>query len=203
MVDFTYEDLYELLRTEKFSTDLQPLKQSDIKKIADYLNIKQALLEKQTHSKEFFNQRNVDKIRTEIDNAKRLLKDVFEIRERKILNRAIFTSRSENNIRDSTNMLRIEEDIYSQLIAILQNNSKKFFEQLTNFPQPKELKTEKITDNSEQIRIKVLEYIPELTDSTLNTYGPFEKDQIVKLPEELTTILKKHGKIIEAENESA
>ena len=144
MVDFTYEDLYELLRTEKFSTDLQSLKETDIKKIADYLTIKQTLLEKQTQSKEFFNQRNVDKIRTEIDNAKRILKDVFEIRERKIINRAIFTSRSESNIRDSTNMLRIEEDIYNQLIALLQNNSKKFFDQLTTLSKPKELKIEQI-----------------------------------------------------------
>ena len=68
---FTYEDLYELLRKEKFDNDLQEITAADLKKIKEYFDTKKSFLEKQSKSGTFFNSKKLEKVQTEIENAKK------------------------------------------------------------------------------------------------------------------------------------
>lgn len=126
MVDFSFEDIHELLRSEKYSSDLQPLTEEQLAQINHYLGSKRALLNKQRDSALFENNPD-DKLRDELDNANRALKDFYDRREKKIITRAIFTARSLSKLRDTTNMLKSEEMIYDNLVNILKNSWAGFF----------------------------------------------------------------------------
>jgi len=125
-MSLSYEDIYELLRAEKYSADLQPLKPEDLAKIKEYFKLKEEMLKKQKASTIFFDRSKRDKILIEIENAWRALKDLYERREKKVINRALFSSRTK--LRDSTNMLESEEKLYNALIDLLRKNHVDFFE---------------------------------------------------------------------------
>ncbi len=128
MVDaYSYEDLYELLRIERASADLEKLELKDLEKIAAYLKAKEELLKKQEISTTFFSTKGRVKIQLEIDNALQLLKDLFEKREGKVVNRAMFSIRADSKLKDTTNMLEHEEELYNALLELLQKNKESFF----------------------------------------------------------------------------
>lgn len=235
-VAFSYEDIFELLRAEKYSADLQPLKPEDIAKIREYFKLKEELLKRQSASPIFMRAQQ-DKIQTEIENAWRALRDLYERRERKLINRALFSSRTAFKMKDSENMLESEARIYEQLLELLKKNCIEFFE---NFEikvkfegeHPAEVKTaakaeakalkegsEKKTEEShvetdagsdtEELReikklklLRFIEPVDELVDLELNTYGPFEKEDVAALPQELADLLIKQKKVEEIMNEA-
>ncbi len=108
---FNYEDIYEISRNEKFSSDLQELTKEDLRKIKEYFKEKEKGTQGQNQSTNLFATHNRAKVQIEIGNASRVIKDLLERRERKLINRAVFNSRIENSIRDTSNMLEIEEEL--------------------------------------------------------------------------------------------
>jgi DNA replication initiation complex subunit (GINS family) len=128
---FTYEDIYELLRTEKFSTDLENLKPQDLARIQAYLKTKESLLNKHVEDvTSMLSSQKKIKIQQEIGNAMRALKDLYEIRERKIINRAIYSVRTDSSFKDTTNLLETEIELYTQLLDVLKNQKEVFFKLL-------------------------------------------------------------------------
>ncbi len=124
----SYEDLYELLRAEKSSADLEKLTLNDLTKITSYFKAKEDLLKRQEVSTAFFSTKARVKIQLEIDNAMQMLRDLFERREAKVINRAVFSIRSGSKLKDTTNMLEHEENLYNALLDLLSKNRKAFFD---------------------------------------------------------------------------
>lgn len=123
----SYEDLYELLRAERASADLEKLYEPDLNRIATYLKAKEEILNQQDASASFASTKNRAKILLEIENAMQIIKDIFERREQKVINRAIFSVRSDSNLKDTTNMLEHEEKLYNRLLDLFEENKKTFF----------------------------------------------------------------------------
>lgn len=129
---FNYEDIYEILRNEKFSSDLQELSKEDLRKIKEYFKEKTKATEGQNQSTNLFASHNRAKTQLELDNAGRVVKDLLEKRERKLINRAVFNSRVDNSMRDTSNMLEIEEELYDQLVFVLKRFRKGFLSTIDN-----------------------------------------------------------------------
>lgn len=207
---FTYEDLYELLRKEKSDNDLQEITPADLKKIKEYFDTKKSFLEKQSTSGTFFNSKKLEKIQTEIENAKRALKDLYEKRERKIISRAIFSSRMDSKLKDTTNMFKNEEFLYQTLIELLNKNKDEFFktfekglEKDSKEPPKSEPKTLKEQpEEKEKLKVRFLAEIPVLMDEDLNEHGPFKTGQVAELPVNLVKILLDQEKVVEAKDEN-
>jgi len=125
MAEFTYEDIYELLRAEKYSADLQPISTEQLQSIKQYLESKKGLLQKQKVSG-LFDKSAREKLRSELENARRALREFYEKREKKVISRAVFTARSDFKVRDTTNFLKYEEEIYLKLLDILKESYSKF-----------------------------------------------------------------------------
>lgn len=204
---FTYDDLYELLRTELSSKDLKPLKLEDLKKIKQYLDSKENLLCSSETSK-FSKERH--RIFEEIGNAKQVLNKLYQKRVKKIINRAIFTVRSESGAKDTSNMLKSEILLYNSLIKELKENEKLFFSEIDqmnlDLPEKKESKELKSIEKQEETKenclktIKILEEISELQGTDLKRYGPYKKGDIAELPRLLADIIIKQEKGQENEN---
>jgi hypothetical protein len=148
---FTYEDIYELLRTEKFATDLEQISVNDLARIKAYLESKQELLKKEGSSTNILSSHKKAKIQMEIDNALRALKDLYEIRERKIINRALVSTRTESGLKDTTNMFDTESKLYTHLLDILKVSKCSFFDlvEKSQFAEESTLVEDESTDDAE------------------------------------------------------
>ncbi len=197
---FTYDDIHEIFRNEKNSADLEELDEATIENIKSYFRAKKALLAKQEEEGTFSSNKQRKQIESEIENAKMVIKDLYEIREKKVMNRALYTVRAESKVKDTTNMLPQEEELYNFLLEELASKRKSFFESFSRV-RPKLEKDEAETETHEEepqkistIKLQFLESVPLLMDSKMTEYGPFEKDDEAELPEELASVLVKQSK---------
>jgi len=190
---FSYEDLYELLRAEKYTTDLQNLAPDHLRKIREYFEAKKALLYKE--KSEIFDRSQRDKVRTELENARRAIKDLYEKREKKIINRATFTARTAFKVRDTTNMLPFEQEFYDKQVELLKVAWASFFKELN--PRTASSAEPKLLKETSTRLLKFTEPVPELMDSELKKYGPFDENQAASLPQELAELLIQQKKAVE------
>jgi len=192
----TYEDIYELLRSEKNSTDLEPLSTKDLAKINQYLMAKRKLLEGQKGGM-FSGLKERAKILSEIDNVRSALGDLFEKRERKIINRALYTLRTDLKLKDTTNMLANEVTLYNSLLGNLEKSKLAFDKLLEESTLPESSCGDAVVEKEEvasSVKLEFLDAVPELVDSDLAKHGPFEIGNVASLPNELASILLSQGK---------
>jgi len=121
----TYNDIYELLRSEKNSADLESIDAGYLARVKDYLAAKRKLLEAQKGGM-FSGLKERAKILSEIENVRGALKDLFEKREYKVINRALYTLRTDLKMKDTTNMLPSEVELYNALLTILDKSKLAF-----------------------------------------------------------------------------
>ena len=206
MGEFNYEDVYEILRAEKYSTDLQPISLEQLQKIRRYLANKEEFLVRQSESK--FDDA-VEKIKIELDNAKRALKDLYDKRERKVISRAVFSARGGFKFKDTTSMLLSEEKLYFILLEMLRKSGEEFFSFVNSEPILTGEATAELNSNPSEEpktlkgnfkRLKLIEAIPELMDTQLNRYGPFTAGAEIELPSELAELLLKQNKAAEIQS---
>jgi len=176
----TYEALREVQRNERKSEKLTDLKPDFYRSIESYL-------------------KRIEKTGTsdvELRNARSILQDVKERRERKVMNQALLVARTGTKV-DTNTMTTKEKTFYSKIITALceyrdvkipsvkKKNAKK---------EPKKSAEKKNEDVVTYIKVKILEELPEIVGSDLESYGPFKAGDIVKLPSENAQIFMEKGK---------
>jgi DNA replication initiation complex subunit (GINS family) len=190
----TYENLYEILRREKHRAELQKLNETFFNDVLEYLNNKKAILESQEKKDNIFASSEVEKTRTQLKNIKKILKDLYEKRESKILHQAVLSSRNGGNGYDCSAMLPEEEVFFKSLLKNLNTYREEILMNLLkcNLPsikKPKDLKRGSEKKDNKRPNVKVLKDLPQFVGPDLNTYGPFKKDEEVLLPEEVANHL--------------
>ena len=81
----TYETLYEYLRKEKVYPELQQLDTDFFKKVTKYLEEKNNILESHSKKDSMFSKVEIEKTSRQISNIKKILKEIYEKRENKII----------------------------------------------------------------------------------------------------------------------
>ncbi len=200
-VIITYETLYELLRQEKFKTELQKLDHDFYKNVVNYLNEKESIIKSQSVKDNIFASTEVEKTKTQLKNVKNILKEIYDKRESKILKSAQFNSRTQT-LPDTSAMLPEEEALYHQLTNTLSGSRKNILfnilqKNLPTFEQQKPLKRENKTDS---IQIRTLQPIEEFVGPDLEVYGPFEANQELDLPPEIANNLIQNKQAEKNEN---
>lgn len=118
-VRITYETLYEILRREKSTDELQKLDHTFCTDVLSYLRDKTKILADAAGKFDVFSVNERDSTQVQLNNIKRILKELYEKRERKIIDMALNKSRTNSNIIDTANLLDIERPIYNELIKTL------------------------------------------------------------------------------------
>lgn len=118
-VALTYEKLYELLRREKGKEDLQQLDAAFLLQVVAYLREKDASYGQSLTKNDVFSMNERQRLQTELHNIHRLVKELYERREKKILEMALNRSRTSANIIDTTNLLAEERALFDQLVSNL------------------------------------------------------------------------------------
>ena len=184
----TFDTLYELLRREKTRKELQKLDLDFFQRVREYLKEKKLILESQKSSDIFITERQ--KTEKQLQNIDSILEQLYEKRERKIIETAIIASRSKKISQELTiNMLPEEKTFYNELLENINKNKDIIFYNLLNDTREKTktLKSEKEQDSN--ILIRFLEPVPKFVGTNGFIHGPFEKEDIANLPAKTVSIL--------------
>jgi DNA replication initiation complex subunit (GINS family) len=204
---FTYEKLFNLLRSEKSDLKLQKLPDSYYIDIVSYLVLKQKNLEA-AKSDDLFSQEQVN-AEHQLRNAQKIVQEIYDRREKKIMTLALNKSRTSSNIIDTSNLLREEQLLLRDMIDIMMQNRKSVIQTVLNGKSPELLPpaedddadiemTPKAADAPEMddgIDYVVKEDVPEFMGPDMNQYGPYEADSLIRVPEKIAQVLLKSGKI--------
>ncbi|PIZ50937.1 hypothetical protein COY27_05310 [Candidatus Woesearchaeota archaeon CG_4_10_14_0_2_um_filter_33_13] len=118
-IKITLETLYDVLRNEKKREDLQKLDDTFYIDVVMYLREKNAFLDTKRDKDDLFASAEREKLEYEIRSIKRILKEIYEKREKKILDITLNRSRTNSDIIDTSSMLKEEKDFYDKILEIM------------------------------------------------------------------------------------
>ena len=198
----TFEYLYDVLRKEKYSKEIQRLDENFMANLKKYIYEKTQLLKSNSEKVSIFTASETLKTRKHVENVQKLVKELFERRESKILYLAFVASKNSGKHQLTTSLLKEEEIMFNEIITKLnefreQTTSRLLSEDPTDL-KPKDIKTDKKPLN--QV-IRVLEPVPQFVGLDMQIYGPFNEKDTVTLPIEIANVLvNKNIAAIENEN---
>ncbi|MFH1064282.1 MAG: hypothetical protein V1729_04335 [Candidatus Woesearchaeota archaeon] len=168
-VVITYETLFEMLRIEKNREDLQKLDDSFFEDVLSYLKDKQASFESAHSEANLFVTDEKEQTRLELENIKKILKDLYDKREKKVLSTAVNKARTGVVLMNTASMLPSERLLFESLSLILADFRKNVLFKLASGELP-EIGT--LSRNISKLDIdveKILKQEPEQSQSSIST----------------------------------
>ena len=171
MIFLDINDLFNILEEEKNSDKLTKLSTHFIDEVKEKIEELKELV---------INSKDLGQIKSnieELDKIRRILLDIFEIRKEKIFN---YLKIGEY---DMENLLDFEEDL---VLGI-----KKVFREYDDFIRS--IFGEEKEEKEKKKRIRVLTALPRFLSANGEEYGPYDKNEIVELPEREANLLISKG----------
>ncbi len=176
----TYNDLYEALRKERYSEELQVLPKNFLKDVAEYFEEKKKAGEKVDVVFSDISLKNKKKL----ENAMALFKELLLRRKRKILNLAFVASETGISKKDFENLLSSEKELFEEIVKSLERSEKNLNSAMSG---------EDIESKYQLVRF--LQPVEEFLDLEGETLGPFEKGEVANIDKEIIEILLQGNKV--------
>ena len=173
----TYNDLYETLRKERYSEQLQPLSKKFISDVSNYIAEKKKLA---NQGGDFFSD-EVAKVKKQLENANSIFKELMLMRKKKLLGLVFVASETGINKRDFENMLDFEKELFDNIMSSMEYASKMLASEFVNDGLLPEEQTMKL--------VLFLQDVDGFLNPEGKTIGPYKKDDIVNLPKQIAEIL--------------
>lgn len=203
----TFETLYDSLRREKVRDDLQGLPKTFFSDVLGYVREKQSAYDETQGKLDLFSSAEREKLGVQLQNIRKILKELYDRREKKIVGIALNKSRTQSDIIDTSNMLEHEKVFYRMLTAILDKFRgdvlfNLFKLQMPVFEQePAVVSQPAVEPEPKTLLVKFIQPTEQFVGKELELYGPFEANDCVYLPAEIAKILIDKGSALEAEEE--
>ena len=162
----TFEYIRKIQREEQHEPKLSKLPEDFYDKAKEYLEQKRELLKKKGDRG----------ISIEINNIERLLENIYNRRETKIINHAIITSRTGI---PPQNLTKQEQKFFNQIVDLLKFHKEKTLNILL----------EKTKEEKGFETLKFIKDVPEFVGADMKKYGPFKKGIIADIPKENAKLL--------------
>lgn len=193
----TYETLYELLRREKYKPELQRLDENFFNNVVRYIEEKTEILASQRKKESIFASTEIVNTQKQLDNINKILKEFYEKRENKILQIALFSSRTNISVNDTENMLQEEKEFYETIKEVLNDYRVgilyKLLEKKLPKIEPKDIKRDKKNSDKAKL-IRFVSAIPKFVGNDMQEYGPYETEDIANLPLKIANLLVKKNR---------
>lgn len=188
-VIITYETLYELLMREKSRSEIQDLGNDFFNDVIKYVKDKRDILESQKSKDNIFAAREIERTIKQLGSIYRILKELYEKRENKILNLALLNSRNDSKI-DVSLLLPDEIKFYESLKNNLNMYRKGILGSLLEgklpvLEEPKVIKS----DFKDKMLIRFINPVPKFVGVNGFSYGPFVEEDIANLPLDVAKLL--------------
>jgi hypothetical protein len=177
----TFSDIYEAMRKEKYSDNLQLLPAKFLMEVNQYFEDKKNFLKGE---KDLFSDVAI-KNKKKLDNAMNSFRDLLRIRKKKILNLAFVASEVGIGKRDFDNLFPFEKDLFENLVKALEKAGKSQSEDMN----PSQ------SANGKHKLVRFLEDTEEFLGTDGEEIGPFSKGEIANLDSEVVSILESGGKV--------
>ena len=181
-VMLTFSDIYEAMRKEKYSENLQILPKKFLMEVAEYFKEKKEFLNRED---DLFSDVAI-KSKKKLDNAHTSFRDLLRIRKKKILNLAFVASQVGISKKDFENLLAFEKDLFEELVKSLERAEKSQVADMNGGGKGKDSKYK---------LVRFLDSCPEFLDVEGNTVGPFVKGEVVNLECEVVVMLSVDKKV--------
>ncbi|MEK6898798.1 MAG: hypothetical protein AABW79_01750 [Nanoarchaeota archaeon] len=170
-----YNELYEYLRKEKFSDQLQVLPKNFVDDVSNYLKEKRNQI---GDGKDLFSDEML-KLKKQYENAVGIFKEIILRRKKKILNLVFVASETGIMKRDFGTMFSFEQNLFEKLIHAVESADA----ELGNLMSGSTAKT------FQHKLIIISEPVSEFVSMDGSSVGPFEKGQLVNLAGQVADIL--------------
>jgi DNA replication initiation complex subunit (GINS family) len=170
----TYNELYEALRKERYSEQLQPLPKSFLKEVFEYFNDKKHIASKEA---DLFSD-TIIKTKKQLENAVSIFKELVLRRKKKLLNLAFIAAETGISKRDFDNMIDFEKELFDKIMKAINEAEKNL--------------SDKMNGKKEENKNKLVTFgedVGEFLGLSGETLGPFKKGEMANLPEEIVKIL--------------
>ncbi|MBU0977865.1 MAG: hypothetical protein KKD18_05605 [Nanoarchaeota archaeon] len=176
-----YNELYEILRKEKYSEQLQSLPKKFVEEFKEYLEENKPLASKEG---DLFAD-SVAKSKKQLENAISIFRELLLKRKRKILNLVFVAAETGIMKRDYENMLPVEKGVFESLVKVFEQGDKEISKVLNGEKAKKEEKNKMVIFK---------ENVEPFIDHTGATIGPFKSGQLANLKTEIAQVFIKGGK---------
>ena len=188
---------------EKQRDALQPLDTSFWTDSLEYLREKQEMLNTTRNKVDLFSAAEREKTQQQLRNVRRILKEIYDRREKKILNIAINKSRTGSKMIDTSNQLDVERQMFEALV-----NEMNFFRQgllnnildlrdpamyLEGESRHSEILSAKPSVPTGMALVKMSIDVAQFVGPELDVYGPYSAGETAVLPEDIAKILINQG----------
>ena len=200
-VKITYETLFEFLRREKSRDELQKLDDLFYQQVADYLKQKkQPVLET--------DQNETAKSRILLENIHRIIIELYQRREKKILDMALIKSRVKQSTISIHNLLNSEKTLFNALVLLLDETRHRCLDAVLTSPKsvvsppsltlvssPTQAPSPETITMAKVKKILFLDPVPQFIGEELEAYGPFNPGDQAELPLKIAELLieKEHA----------
>ena len=177
----TYNDLYECLRKEKYSEQLQSLPKNFVQEFSDYMSEMRKKFSDFSGERDFLDETLKEK--KQYENAISIFKETMLRRKKKILNLVFVATETGIMKRDFTDMLPFERDAFEKIIRAVDDSDKVLSELLNGKP---------LKNMNKMVLIK--EDIEEFVGMGGEIIGPYKKGVLANLDSQIAEILVSDGK---------
>ncbi len=212
----TYETLFELLRLEKGREELQKLDYNFLEEISKYVKEKRDFLKHQT-SLDAFSSDERENAEKQLHNTQNMLKQLYDRREKKIMQMAINNARLGMSLTDKSSLLPPEKRLFDELVSTLESYRREILDSMINpkidtnnsvhIPKsdfqkmaPQEeakhqsASKEMLELNPDTKMVRFTTAVPKFVGLDLEIYGPFEEDDVANMPKEIADVLVEKGR---------
>jgi DNA replication initiation complex subunit (GINS family) len=174
----TYNDLYDALRKERYSEQLQPLSKDFVKEVSAYLKDCEEHI---SQEKNLFSD-ELQKNKKHLENAISIFKELVLRRKKKLLELAFISAETGISKRDFENMILSEKETFEKIMKAINEGDKKLEKVLSG--------TSELDENDQKNKLIIFKAdTEEFLDLEGNKLGPFKKGDIVNLSQEIANIL--------------
>ena len=166
----TYETISNVYRSEK-QEQLQELPENFFESVKEWI-VKKSI-NKDTNSL------------IEIQNAKKIIDEIINMRQKKIVLAALRTIRG--NL-PPKNLTENEQILFDKIVDLLKKNKQEIKEKIETYDEFIEQKINEVKNVINESNTKMTD-MPEFVGPDMNKYGPFNAGDVAHLPDEIANVL--------------
>ena len=199
-INLTYEVIFELVMREKSREELQKLPADFTDQALIYVNRQRNL----AYNADETQREALDRQAT---NSLRLIRDLYERREKKLVNLSLLKVRVESSLIDYGAMLDEERKFFESLVSLMKAHKQVILNSGLEKQKPRKILVEAEEEPEEsaparqeikkEIPTKLIRFlnpVPKFVGKELEVYGPFEEEEMANLPAEIADILITKGR---------
>ena len=177
----SYNDIYELLRKEKYSENLQQLPKNFVEDVSEYLNDRKG---ESSKNEDMFAD-SVLKSKKQLENSIAIFMELILRRKKKLLNLVFVAAETGIMKRDYENMLPFEKDVFDKLVKAFEAGDKDLARILNG-------KKDDLKERNKMVLFS--QNVEQFVDMNGNLVGPFASGQLANLDMQVSDILVQGGK---------